>query len=214
METQLKNSLLTMSEIFKDIDDYRVLGSVLVASINGKPHRELHDVDLLIGESIYPTIIKRFERAGFKRATKKAPGFTWDEFEKQDHLTFGVLLRGEFNEGGFQYKSGKWLTLQIAAEYLRPTSYELFGIKFIGIPLRSVYEGIKAASLNSKRKRDKEIILAAVGRRLPDGLTINQAFKVRIGGLKIPYLYTAFSEVYNWIGGLRLRMGKPYDPWR
>ncbi len=214
MEAQLKNSLKVMSEVFKGLDGYRVLGSVLVASINGKPHRELHDIDLLIDERIYFTVIQRLEQAGFKRVTKKAPGFTWDEFEKQDCLTFGVLLQGVFDEHGFTYKSGGWLTLQIDAAYLRPTTYQLLGVEFTGIPLRSVYEGIKAASLNSKRKRDKAIVLAAVGRQLPGGLTINQAFKVMIGGLAIPYLYTMFSVVYNWIGGLRLRMGKPYDPWR
>lgn len=210
---QIKNSLRAMQKVFEGIEAYRVLGSTLVASINGKPHRVLHDIDLLIDKRVYPEVVKRFADLGFKRVTKRAPGFSWDEFEKADHLTFGVLLRGEFKQDYFEYKSGRWMTLRILSAYLTPTEYKLYGVAFRGIPLRSVYEGIKAASLNTKRKKDKAIVAQAVGDNLPNGPTINQAFGVKLFGITIPFLYTLFSEVYNLIGGIRLRLGKSYDAW-
>ena len=85
--------------------------------------------------------------------------------------------------------------------------------KIQGIPLRSVYEGIKIASLNSKRRVDKKIVIEKIGKKLSSGLSLNEAFHVRINGVEIPYLYTIFSQVYNVIGGVRLALGKSYDTW-
>ena len=211
-ELEIKNSLKAMQIIFAGLEDYRVVGSILVASMNGKPHRELHDVDLLVDKRIYQQVLDGFEKAGFKRVKKHAPGFKWDEFQKYKHLTFGTLLIGTFEENYFVYKANRWLTLQIRNEYLAPTDYVLFDLKVRGIPPRSAYEGIKAASLNSKRKKDKEIVRKYMGHKT-EGLSINHAFRVKIFGITAPYLYTLFSHVYNLIGGIRLRFGKSYDPW-
>lgn len=211
METEIRNSLKIMPEIFRGFEDYRVIGSVLVAAINGKPHRELHDIDLLIDERVYKKVVDRFEKDGFKKIAKRAMGFSWDEFEKQDYLTFGILLRGDFMDEYFKYKINKFLTLFIDNRYLKPTNYKLYGMNIRGIPLQSIYEGIKAANLNRKRTVDKEIVIKEMGNSLPDGLSLNQAFHVKFAGIEIPYLYTMFSQAYNLIGGVRLAFGKPYD---
>jgi len=202
-----------MQGIFAGFSDYRVLGSILVAAVNGKPHREIHDIDFLVDEKIYEEIVGRFEKLGFKRIKKHAPGFKWDEFEKINFLTFTNLLKGSFKTGYFEYKTSRWLSLRIDNDYLKATDYKLFGLSIKGIPKRSVFEGIKIASLNTKRKVDKEILTKNFENKLPGGLTINQAFKVRIFGLNIPFLYTIFSQSYNLLGGIRQRLGKSYDPW-
>jgi len=212
-DLEIENSIKTMQTVFAGLEDYRVVGSILVASMNGKPHRELHDVDLLIDKRIYQQILDRFEEADFKRVKKHAPGFKWDEFHKPKHLTFGTLLIGTFEKDYFLYKANRGLTLTIKTEYLKPTNYTLFGLKIRGIPPRSAYEGIKAASLNSKRKKDKQIVAKYMGVKITDGLSINQAFNVKLFGIRVPYLYALFSQVYNLIGGIRLRFGKSYDPW-
>jgi hypothetical protein len=210
---QIKNSLAVLQEVFSGMENYRVLGSVLVAAINSKPHRELHDIDLLIDEKIYDEVVARFLEFGFKKVTKHASGFTWDEFQKQNHLTFGVLLKGSFTNNYFEYKANNFVTLSVDSEYLKPTMYELYGKKIQGIPLRSVYEGIKVANLNIKRHVDKQIVVGKIGNNFLDGLSLNEAFHVYVGGVEIPYLYTVFSQVYNILGGIRLKLGKTYDMW-
>lgn len=211
---QIKNSLKAMQTVFAGFEDYRVLGSTLVAAINQNAHRELHDIDLLIDERIYEDVSNSFKEVGFRKVTKYASGFKWDEFEKENHLTFGILLRGKFNKDYFEYRPNKHIALMIKNDYLKPTIYELYGEKIRGIPLRSVYEGIKIASLNSKRKVDKQIILKKIGHSLPNGISLDSAFDVQIFGVKIPHLYTAFSQIYNLVGGVRLVLGKSYDPWK
>ncbi len=212
-EHEIKNSLQAMQIIFAGLEDYRIVGSILVASMNGQPHRELHDIDVLVDESIYQKVLDRFVKAGFIKVTKHAPGFTWDEFQKPQHLTFGMLLIGRFETNYFIYKANPWLTIQIKNSYLSPTAYLLFGSKIRGIPPRSVYEGIKIASLNAKRIGDKQIVAHYLGTRITEGLSINQAFRIKIFGVGLPYLYTLFSQGYNLIGGIRLRFGRSYDPW-
>lgn len=212
-DLEIENSIKIMQDIFAGFEDYRIVGSILVAAMNGKPHRELHDVDLLMDKRIYQQILDRFEQAGFKRVKKYALGFKWDEFHKPKHLMFGTLLIGTFEKDYFIYKANRWLTLSIKTEYLDPTDYTLFGLKIRGIPPRSAYEGIKAASLNTKRKKDKQIVSEYMGAKITKGLSINQAFRVKLFEINVPYLYMLFSQVYNLIGGIRLRLGKSYDAW-
>lgn len=212
-DLEIKNSLKVMQIVFAGLENFRVIGSLLVASLNGRPHRELHDIDLLIDKRDYPDIINRFEKLGFKRIRKQAPGFRWDEFTKPKHLTFGTLLIGTFEENHFVYHANNHLTLRIKNSYLKPTEYKLFSLTIRGIPLRSVYEGIKVANLNSKRKIDKEIVTQSINGKISEGLSINHAFRVEVFGIRIPYLYTVFSRTYNVIGGIRLKLGKSYDPW-
>ncbi len=212
-DLEIENSLKAMQTVFSDIQNYRVVGSLLVASINGQPHRELHDIDLLLDEKDYPKIKQRFQKQGFTCTPKHALGFKWDEFGKPDHLTFGTLLIGQFQADYFVYQANRWLRLKIKNQYLSPTNYRLFDLPIRGIPLRSVYEGIKVANLNTKRKIDKEIVKKAVNDKTSDGLSINQAFRVEVFSVPIPYLYIVFSQAYNLIGGFRLKLGKSYDPW-
>ena len=210
---QLKNSLKVIRKVFAGFEDYRIIGSTLVAAINNRAHRKLHDIDLLIDEKIYDEVSKRFKEQGFKKITKRAPGFEWDEYQKDNYLTFGVLLRGKFTKDYFEYKPNNYISLSIKSEYLKPTKYELYGESLRGIPVSAVYEGIKISSLNTKRKTDKDVVLNKIGNTIPSGLSLNQAFYVKLFGIRIPYLYTAFSEIYNLIGGARLAIGKSYDPW-
>lgn len=213
-ETALSNSLKALEKVFSGLTKYRVLGSVLVAAINGKPHRTLHDVDLLVDENIYPEVKSRFVKYGFKCVNKRAPGFKWDEYEKPDHLTFGILLVGKFGPDYFEYRANRLFKLKIKQAYLQPTEYTLMGHKILGIPIRSIYEGIKIASFNKKRKIDKAVILRATNNKVPVGLSISQAFRVNFLGLNIPYIYPFWSQIYNLIGGVRLRLGKSYDTWK
>ncbi len=209
----VKNSLAVMDKVFAGMTDYRVLGSLLVAAINGKLHRELHDIDLLIDKEVYKEVARRFEEQGFKKIHKHAPGFEWDEFVKPNYLTFGVLLVGKFGKAFFDYRANRWLKLRIKKEYLKPTEYHLYGHKIRGIPVKSIYEGIKIANLNKKRRIDRTVVEKYFTSNIPESLSINRAFRVNLFGVDIPYLYTFYSHIYNIIGGIRLRIGKTYDPW-
>lgn len=209
--SNIKNSLKVLEIVFKELEDYRVIGSLLVAALNKKPHRQLHDIDLLIDIRIYPEVETRFKKLGFKKITKHALVFEWDEFHKENHLTFGVLLKGYFNKNYFEWALSKYILLSIDIDYLKLTDYRLYDYKIRGIPLRSIYEGIKSASFNTKRLTDKQVVVGKMNGSLPDGISLNQAFKINVLGINVPYLYGLFSQIYNIIGGIRLKLGKSYD---
>lgn len=52
--TSVTNGLKALDRLFnKQSINYRVLGSVLVAALNGTPHRTLGDIDVLVDKDDY-----------------------------------------------------------------------------------------------------------------------------------------------------------------
>ncbi len=211
---QIKCGLSTLDEIFNQKGiNYRVLGSVLVAAINGEPHRTLGDIDILLDKANWPRISKDLEKEGYEIIKKRKAGFDRYEAHKDNCLGFTFLLLGKFEQDLFSYDINKFIKLTISNAYLQPTKYSLFGHSFIGVPPRSVYEELKISSLNPKRQLDKEVVAKAFGNRIPNGESLSQAFKIYIAGRQIPYAYPFFSGIYNLYGGLRVLFGKKYEIW-
>lgn len=213
-DSKIKASLDLLDRIFNQPHvKYRVIGSILVTAINHKPHRKVNDIDILLDKSNLKEVLSKLRKENYQLINKKIVGLKWLEATHKTKLGFTLLMVGKFNNRYFSYQPFKNIELRISSNYLKPTEYSLFGNKFIGIPIRSVYEGIKVSSLNPKRSFDKTILIKAMGNKLPEGESINKAFKVFVFGTSIPFLYQIFSWVYNIYGGVRVAFGKKYEIW-
>jgi len=201
------------STFSKQSVNYRVLGSVLVAALNGKPHRVLGDIDVLLDEKDYEKIISGLKAAGYILKRKQKFGFSWLEAEHDGSLGFTFILIGKFLDNYFSYRLSQNIELRISNDYLKPTKYSLFGISFEGIPPRSIYEGLKISSLNPKRTMDRKVVINSFGKSIPNGATLDKSFKVYFRGMQLPYAYIIFSKLYNFYGGIRVLLGKKYEIW-
>jgi len=211
---EIKGGLATLDKVFnKEGIGYRIIGSVLVAAINGKPHRTLGDIDVLLDKSNWQQVISDLKREGYQLVKKSKVGFNWFEAHKPNSLGFTFLLIGEFQDDYFEYELNHMLKLRIASSYLSPTKYSLFGYSFTGIPHRSIAEGLKASNLNPKRKLDKQVVASAFKNKIPDEIEFEKAFRIYLYGTEIPYAYPSFSYLYNLYGGLRVIFGKKYEIW-
>lgn len=211
---KVKKGLKALDRIFnKQNIDYRVLGSLLVAALNERPHRKLGDIDILIDKRDIDKVINKLKSEGYGIFNKKKVGFQWQEAHRVDALGFTFLLVGDFKKNHFSYRLSKNIELRISNSYLKLTKYSLLGNSFRGIPIRSIYEGLKISSLNPKRSIDNTVIKKAINNHIPDGISLESVFKIYIMNIKIPYAYSLFSWLYNLYGGLRVIMGKKYEIW-
>lgn len=212
--TQVKNGLLVLDRLFNQQKiNYRVLGSVLVASLNGMPHRTLGDIDMLIDKKDFEKVTKGLKFEGYKIISKQKLGFHWTEAYKPNSLGFTFLLVGSFKTDYFSYHLSSSIELRISNSYLSPTEYSLLGVKFIGIPISSIQEGLKISDLNPKRKLDSEVVKRAINDSSANRDSLKNTFKVYFLGIEIPYAYPLFSQLYNLYGGFRVILGKKYEIW-
>mgnify|MGYP001569627867 CR=1 FL=1 len=210
----VQNGLNVLNKVFnKNNVEYRVLGSVLVASLNGKPHRTLGDIDVLVDETDYEKVISRLRAEDYTTETKHKFGFNWTEAHHDGNLGFTFLLIGKFSKDYFSCKLTRNIELRISTKYLESTKYSLLGTSFIGIPLRSIYEGLKISSLNTKRTLDRKVVNDYLKGSIPLGETLDRSFKVYLSGVEIPHAYTLFSQLYNIYGGIRVLFGRKYEVW-
>lgn len=210
----IKGGLTILDKVFnKQKINYRVLGSLLVAALNGQPHRKLNDIDILLDENQADQVLSSLKNEGYKIELKHKFGFGWVEAHHPHSLGFTFLLIGKLEEGYFTYRLSKYLQLKIDKDYLKPTTYSLFGVKFAGIPQRSIYEGLRISSLNPKRTLDRKVVEKTFGPSLPVGQSLDKAFKIYLFGREIPHAYSFFSSIYNLYGGMRVKLGKKYEIW-
>lgn len=209
------DSLQILDDIFnKQSLNYRVIGSVLITAINGKPHRTLHDIDLIIDKSDISTIFSALKNNRYTILYRRILGINWYEAIHKNNLAFTFLMVGTFSESYFIVNFNRYIKLTISNSYIAPTKYTLEGITFTGIPLQSVYEGLKISNFNPKRLDDKRIVESAINNNpIHKSESLDHAFKIFIFGLEIPHLYTLFSYLYNIFGAIRVRLGKKYEVW-
>ena len=190
--------------------EYRVLGSILIAAHVNRVFRRIGDLDLLIAKKDKDCVFSRLEREGFHFEKKRWGFFSWIEAHKEEHLGLSVLLIGDFHPSYFSYRFLKIVELRIKSEYLKPTTYQFCGVSFIGVPVSSILAGIKQAFLNPKRKIDNSVMAES---RNKVKFRIYDNINVYVAGVKIPFLYDAFSFLYNIYGGIRVMLGKKYEVW-
>ncbi len=206
------NTLKAITRVFnRQGIEYRALGSVLAAAINGGLYRKIGDVDMIAPQKDKDRIMRLLRREGFRIVRKQKAGFRWTEARRENYVPITIILFGNFSQEAFTAQLAKGMELKASEECVKPTTYRLLGYEIIGVPPSAVLAGVKISGLNPKRGLDRSVLMKRLGRDFASaGLG---TVKVRLLGVDVPYLYAIFSLLYNLYGGIRVLLGKKYEVW-
>ena len=189
---------------------YRFLGSVIIAAINGKLHRDLGDLDLIIDKEKKDILFIELQKLGYKRVGGMF-AFARKYLEQLEHpkmLGIGYFYGAWLPDGSFRMGNNNvYLTIDSLA--LNETQYSLYNLKFIGIPKQIAATGVKSSATNPKQK--KEIIILRDNNIQP---LANKYIHVNFLGLKFDWVYYFAMGILNIIGPIRVKLGLAFDPWR
>jgi hypothetical protein len=193
--------------------EYRFLGSVLMAAINGNVHRELGDLDLIVDkknsqqlyDSLYALGYRRKEDGMFSFARKF---LALETLHHPEYLEIGYFM-GTWQKNGSFIIGSHPASLLIDSIATKPESYKLNSLSFIGIPKRAVATGIYFSLNNPKRQKEKQILDDRGIKPMP-----NNYIHPKILGKSFDFLFHSAMGVLNIIGRIRLKFGLAYDPWR
>lgn len=192
---------------------YRFLGSVLVAAINGKLHRNLGDLDLIIDEKDKDIFSDQLKKIGFV----PADGIMYDfarkylflETLKQKELLEVGYFYGNWKKDGSMVFGNKNINVSIDNNVLHSDKYLLLGVHFFGISKRAVATRVFASRHNPKRKNELSIIKENHIEPSPDNF-----IHVNIFGINFDWIYHFIQITQNIVGFARIKMGLSFDPWR
>ena len=204
------DKVITILEEYKI--EYRFLGSVVTAAINGKLHRKLGDLDLIVDVSGKDALYQELIKLGYFRARGMFSfARKYMELETLDHsnlLGVGFFYGKWRPDGSFLLGNQKTYVI-IENRALTKTKYNLYGVNFFGLPEEAIATGIKTSENNPKRK--KELILLKEKNITP---LENNYIHISIFGLKADWIYHFVMSYFNFIGGIRVTFGLAFDPWR
>ena len=115
---------------------YRFLGSIAIAALNGKLHREIGDIDLIIDKEKHPALRKALTEAGYEEAggmfTFARKHLSLETLIHQDLLSVGYFY-GTWKKDGTFEMGNRVFKVSIDERALKPTTYSLLGLQLIGI---------------------------------------------------------------------------------
>ena len=192
--------------------EYRFLGSVVVAAINGTLYRKIGDLDLLIDTNGKDILYDSLTKLGYKQAegmfSFARKYMALETLEHQTLLGVGYFFGNWQADGSFVMGDAR-ASVAIESHALKKTVYTLAGVEFHGIPPKSIATGIYASKKNPKRQ--KELILLREKNITPFP---NKYIHVRIGNVRVDWLYHRAMSILTIIGIVRIRLGFAFDPWR
>lgn len=192
--------------------EYRFLGSVVIAAINGKLHRDLGDLDLIVDSSKKDILYTELKKLGYLPAkgmfTFARKYLSLEQLEYPDLLGVGYFY-GKWQPDGSFVIGNKQTNLKVDSFAVKATDYKLHGIEFMGIPERAIATGVKSSENNPKRK--KELILLKDKDIQPFP---NNYLHTNILGIKADWIYHFSMTILNIVGGIRIKFGLAFDPWR
>ena len=192
--------------------EYRLLGSVVTASILGKQHRDLGDLDFIADIAQRDCILKKFYEIGY-RPRKGMFAFA-REYLSMDSLEHEYLLEIGFFWGRF-LKNRSFLMGNkiygglIDAHAVQKQQYTLHDMNFFGLPERIIARGIATSSNNPKRKKELALIYEKNIQPQENGYIHTFIF-----GFQVDWVYYMAMSLLNILGGIRVKLGLPFDPWR
>ena len=192
--------------------EYRLLGSVVTASILGKQHRNLGDLDFIADRNQKSLILNKLYDLGYRQ---KQGMFSFArEYLSMDTLEHDQLLEigffwGRFLADGSFLMGNKKNGGLIDPSAVEKQKYELHNITFYGLPERIIARGILMSSSNPKRK--KELALIKEKNIQPQK---NGYIHVFILGIQVDWVYYFSMSFLNILGNIRIRLGLAFDPWR
>jgi hypothetical protein len=206
----------TLERVVKILENYniqyRFLGSVAVAAINGKLHRDLGDLDLIIDVSGKDTFSRELKNLGYKKAGGMfsfARKYLCLEQVTSPRLLSVGFFYGTWQTDGSFFIGNKNVGLSIESYAIIGTKYALHGVEFIGIPKSAVATGVNSSKTNPKRK--KELIILKENRIEPFP---NTYIHVKFFGSNADWIYHLSMKILNIIGAIRVKFGFAFDPWR
>jgi hypothetical protein len=209
---EVKSTLkLVLSILEKHKVNYRVIGSVCTAAIIGHQHRKLGDIDLIIDSSKKREVLEElyeegfYHRGGMFAFARKY--LDLDSLEHDEYLEVGMFWGTWENDDFIIGSRSNGITIDKKA--LVKLNCVLHGENFIGIPKEVVARGLRMSSGNPKRKVaikffDKNDIRPMA----------NDYIHTNILGLNIDFVYYVAMQLLNIIGFVRVKLNKPFDPWR
>ena len=208
--------LSTLNKVIAILDkyaiEYRFLGSVVTAAINGELHRKLGDLDLIVDVSGKDALYQELIKLGYFRARGMFSfARKYMELETLEHSSLlGVgFFYGKWRPNGSFLLGNQKIYVTIENRALTKTKYNLYGVNFFGLPEEAIATGIKTSENNPKRK--KELILLKEKNITP---LKNNYIHISIFGLKADWIYHFVMSFFNFIGGIRVTFGLAFDPWR
>lgn len=206
----------TLAKVVKILElhdiKYRFLGSVVIAAINGKLHRNLGDLDLIIDSYKKDVLYAELKELGYKR-----PGgifhfarkyLSLEQLEHTEFLGVGYFY-GIWKDDGTFTMGDKNLSVYVDSYALKETKYTFCRVSFLGIPESAIATGIYESRTNPKRKQELLILKQKKIEPLQ-----NRYIHIRIFGIRVDWVYHLSMGILNIIGGIRVRLGLPFDPWR
>src|SRR3989344_1257944 len=201
---------ILVSILEKNNIQYRFLGSIVFAALNGRLHRNIGDLDLLVDLSGKDILFKELKKLGYYQADGI---FAFG----RKYLALETLKHTSLLEVGFFY--GKWkddgafvmgnekANLEIEPHAVRATPRELNGIHFVSIPDRAIAAGVYTSRTNPKRQKEIEILKEKEIEPLP-----HKYIHVTILKVHADWIYHLSIQLLNIIGAIRVRMGMAFDP--
>lgn len=191
---------------------YRFLGSVVITAINGKLHRSLGDLDLIIDSNKKDVLYAALKNLGYKRAggifNFARKYLSLEQLEHTKLLGLGYFYGIWKNDGTF-IMGDKNLSLNIDPHVLKETKYVFCGVNFLGILENAIAAGIYESRTNPKRKQ--ELLILKDKKIEPFA---NKYIHINIFGIRADWIYHLSMTVLNIIGVIRVRLGLSFDPWR
>lgn len=208
--------ITTLSQIVKILYthkiEYRFLGSVVIAAINGELHRNLGDLDLIIDSNKKSIIHEELKKLGYKQAggmfSFARKYLALEQFEHPNLLGVGYF-HGKWQTDGTFIMGDKNNGLQVEAHAIKATKYVLHGVEFFAIPPRAIATGIKESEANPKRKKELLILNEKGIEQFP-----NNYIHVKFFGVGADWIYHKSMSLLNIIGAIRVKLGLAFDPWR
>ncbi len=206
----------TLKQVVKILEtnniEYRFLGSVVVAAINGEQHRDLGDLDLVIDRKGKDILYSKLTEIGYVQAEGMfAFARRFLALETLDHKELlGVgFFYGKWQSDGSFVLGDKNTNVKIDALALEPTRYSLHGVSFIGIPSEAIATGIETSAKNPKRKKELLLLQDKKIESFP-----NSYIHVYMFGIRADWVYHFTMTTLNIIGDIRVKLGLAFDPWR
>jgi len=193
--------------------EYRIIGSVVVAAINGKLHRKLGDMDLIIDIGKKDVLYKALKSLGYKEAKGKVFAFgrkyyCLETLDHQELLEVGYFY-GTWQKDGSFLIGNKYVNVCIEDIAVKETEYKLHGIRFKGIPKRIAATNIMTSKSNPKRQ--SELLILKKKNIAPSP---NNFIHINIFGVNADWMYHFGVAILNTWGNIRVKLGLAFDPWR
>lgn len=215
-ETKVKKTLCLLIKILADSKiQYRIFGSILPAALLGRPQRKLGDIDLMVDENGKNILFDKLEKEDYTVQERRfgLSGFNspWAVAIKKYHLEVTIFL-GQFDkEGNFNIFVSRNLKIVAKASSIKPTPYDLFNLRFIGIPKTTAFYGALKSKGNPKRKYDLTVFQLKKIEKPPIGYpVIDFYYKER----RLHFLYSVFCFLQDFLGRTNVALGRNYDFWK